>query len=349
MSSSPRRATDWTTDVYPMKRPEQTTLIIDGDPFRYRVGFAAETPVFEIVAEFNGSMFRLRFKRTTKKTALENFEAYKATNPAVEIVDCVKTIEAEPEAHVRQMLRMQVDSVIKEVRKRYEIDRRDLRVDIYLSEGGNYRDKLATLKKYKGNRDALHKPVHYGTVGDELRGRYKVISATGFEADDAVSIAAHTMRKDGQRYIVASIDKDLDQIPGTHYDYMKKVFYEVGEEDARRWFWQQVLSGDATDNIGGACKIGPKRAETLVDLWETDWLVHGKESYEVEMWRHVVNYYGKQRSVASCYYAESVRSDHCVALENARLVYLQREPGELWVPPGEKKQFMKLDGDDLAS
>lgn len=325
-------------------------LAIDGDPFRYRVGFAAETPVFDVVAEFNGSVFRHRFERTTKKTALENFDAYKAKNPAVEIIDCVKSVKAESEAHVRQMLRVQVDSVIKEVRNKFSIDRRDLRVDVYLSEGGNYRDKLATLKKYKGNRDAAHKPIHYATVGDEIRKRYKVIEARGYEADDAVSIAAHSMRKDGQRFIVATIDKDLDQIPGTHYDYMKKVFYEVTEEDGARWFWQQVLSGDGTDNVGGACKIGAVRAETLVSAWEDDLLAQHADDVEWDaaLWRHIVSIYKKQRSAASCYYAGESDMEK-VALENARLVYLQRETGELWVPPGQPKQFMQLTGDDLAS
>lgn len=333
-----------------MKAPQQTVLAIDGDPFRYRVGFAAETPVFDVVAEDGPGLLRLRFSRSTKHTAFELFSKWKDANPKAEVIDCVKTVKAEPEAHVRQMVRVQVDSVIRDVRQKFGIDRRDLRVDIYLSEGSNYRDTVATLKPYKGNRDKLHKPVHYKTVEAELRERYKVIDAVGYEADDAVSIAAHRMRKDGQRFVVATIDKDLDQIPGTHYDYMKKVFYEVKDEDGARWFWQQVLSGDGTDNIGGCCKIGPKRAETLIGAWEDDLLAHGADDVEwdLALWRHVVSVYEKQRSAEGCYYAG--KSDmEAVALENARLVYLQREPGELWTPPGQPKQFMKLTGDDLAS
>lgn len=332
-------------------RPQQVVLAIDGDPFRYRVGFAAETPVFDVVAELNGKTpYRVHFERTTKRTALENFELWKEMNPGAEVLDCIKTVKTEPEEYARQMLRVQVSSVIKQVRDKYGIDSRDLRIDVYLSAGTNYRDKLATLKKYKGNRDALHKPVLYPVMTDELKQRYKVIEVHGHEADDAVSIAAAQMRKDGQRYVIASIDKDLDQIPGTHYDYMKKVFYEITPEDADRWFWQQVLSGDGTDNIGGCCKIGPKRAETLIGAWEDDLLARKADDVEWEhaLWRHVVSMYEKQRSAQDCYYAG--QSDmEAVALENARLVYLQREPGELWTPPGKTKEFMKLEGDDLAS
>lgn len=336
-------------------RPQQVVLAIDGDPFRYRVGFAAETPVFDIVALVDDAPTQYRFERTTKRTALENFTAWQEAHPNAEVLDCVKTVKTEPEEYARQMLRRQVSSVIKEVRDRYGIDSRDLRVDLYLSAGTNYRDKLATLKKYKGNRDALHKPVLYPVMTDELKKRYKVIEIHGHEADDAVSIAAAQMRKDGQRYVIASIDKDLDQIPGTHYDYMKKVFYDVTEADARRWFWQQILSGDGTDNIGGACKIGPKKAEVLIGAWEDDHSVgHGQDGsrcdgdcYSRFMWERVRGAYRRAAVAAGCYYTKE-NDPALVALENARLVYLQQEPGELWTPEGPK-QFMKLTGDDLAS
>lgn len=329
--------------------PEQVVLAIDGDPFRYRAGFAAETPVYDVVAVYDDKPFRMRFSRTTKHTALENFNKWKDKHESAEIIDCTKSVKADPEEGAREMLRTQVDSVIKEVRQKYRIDRRDLRVDIYLSTGSNFRDTLAKLKPYKGNRDAKHKPVHFKAMTDELQKRYKIIDATGYEADDAVSIAAAQMAETGQRYVIATIDKDLDQIPGMHYDYLKKVFYEVSEEDGRRWFWQQVLSGDGTDNIGGACKIGPKRAETLIAVWENDWIVHEPDTdYDAYMWPKVVKAYGGASSAAGCYYAGAPNFT-LVALENARLVYLQREPGELWTPPGMPKEFMKLEGEDLAS
>src|SRR5690606_15306825 len=40
---------------------------------------------------------------------------------------------------------------------------------------------------------------------------------------------------------------------------------EVSEEEADRYFYMQVLTGDPTDGYSGCPGIGPKRAERLLD------------------------------------------------------------------------------------
>ena len=54
----------------------------------------------------------------------------------------------------------------------------------------------------------------------------------GWEADDEVGIRARQLAADGVEFCIATIDKDLDQIPGLHYDYRQHVFYDIDEEYA---------------------------------------------------------------------------------------------------------------------
>ena len=61
------------------------------------------------------------------------------------------------------------------------------------------------------------------------------------EADDQVTIE---YLEDPANRCIVSIDKDLDQIPGNHYNYRKDLFYEVSEAEAAYNFWVPVLTGD---------------------------------------------------------------------------------------------------------
>lgn len=322
-------------------------LDIDGDPIRYRVGFAAETPIYVVVAEDkNGSLGIARFARDDKQSAKEKYEEWREANTELEIVSCEKTVDAESVPHVRQMVLMQVMSIQKEVRQHFGRDRRDVVTQIFLSAGGNYREKVATLKPYKGNRDPEHKPFHYGTIRDVLKDTYNVVEVSGHEADDALSLQAwDRMRAGDTSYVIATIDKDLDQIPGWHYDYMKKNFYFVQPVEAERWFWQQALSGDGTDNIGGACKVGPVSAASFLSEWEAEYAeTEFPGPYEEFIWQKVVEVYADRADRKGCYYAD--KDPSAVALENARLVYLQRERGELWTPPGTDKEYLEGTLDD---
>lgn len=92
----------------------------------------------------------------------------------------------------------------------------------------------------------------------------KAIEAKGREADDLLCIWATQAQKAGDPFVIASIDKDLKCIPGTHYNLKtnKKEFVE--ERDAKRFFYQQLLSGDPTDNIPGLPGIGPVKAKAFL-------------------------------------------------------------------------------------
>jgi hypothetical protein len=300
-------------------------VFIDADPIRYRVGFAAETISYEVIFEDeSGTMHMFFFEPELNKSAHDRLKAFLSTHPDWSVLEKIKHVEIEEWPYTKQMLDVQLESIKKEIREHYRLDRRDVEFILILSGKGNFRDKIATLKPYKGNRDPEHKPQHFAALTKQLI-EYGAEVINGKEADDEISIRCWDMIRttgwDG--HVVATIDKDLDQIPGEHYDYMKKVFYTVDPLDAEAWFWTQVLSGDPTDNIGGACGIGPKKAQAIVadmDLMDPP-----------GCWQDVLAAYDKVSDDEKCYHFLAPSYD--VALETARLVYLQRREDEIWEPP----------------
>jgi 5'-3' exonuclease len=83
--------------------------------------------------------------------------------------------------------------------------------------------------------------------------------------------------------IICTIDKDLDQIPGQHYNFVRKEKYNVSEDEGNRFFFYQLLVGDPTDGIKGVPGIGPKKATRLLDSTPPDeWLDRIRDLYASE-------------------------------------------------------------------
>lgn len=177
---------------------------------------------------------------------------------------------------------------------------------IFLSGKNNYRDKLATIRIYKGNRDPHNKPVYYDEIRQYLIDFQGAEVIDGMEADDKLGIEQWKC-KDRSTCIVTS-DKDLNCIPGWHYNWVKGETYYQTLADANKCFWTQVLTGDTTDNIQGIPKVGPKTAEKVLAKTNGSW---------IEMYTAVAEEYKK-------YYKEQARA---AFHENASLVWIQREAG----------------------
>jgi len=136
--------------------------------------------------------------------------------------------------------------------------------EAYLTGQGNFRHALATIKKYKGNRDETEKPKYYHEVREHLARRWGAKVVDGMEADDEISIRAHELAKQGKQPCVVSNDKDMRMIPAIHYDFTKDLYFEIGKEEAWRNFYMQCLMGDSTDNIPGLPDVGPKTAAKIL-------------------------------------------------------------------------------------
>lgn len=118
--------------------------------------------------------------------------------------------------------------------------------------------------EYKLNRKAP-KPVHYKALREFLIEEYGAVLCSCIEADDALGIAQTAIAKANGKSIIVSIDKDLDCVPGLHYNFVKENLYCVTNWQAAYNFYKQCLTGDTADNVKGITGIGPKKAEKILE------------------------------------------------------------------------------------
>ncbi|UOF80620.1 exodeoxyribonuclease [Caudoviricetes sp.] len=117
--------------------------------------------------------------------------------------------------------------------------------------------------EYKANRKQP-KPKHLDACRKYLIDEYKAIVTEGYEADDAMGF------NQTEESVIYTIDKDLLMIPGHHFNFVKKEYYEVSELDGLKMFYKQMLIGDSSDNVFGVDKIGKVKAAKLIDHLETE-------------------------------------------------------------------------------
>ena len=176
---------------------------------------------------------------------------------------------------------------------------------IYLTGGGNFRNEFAKTAVYKGNRKSAEKPAHLADIREHLQEVWWAEVSMGEEADDLIAKAATEFGEDG---VIASVDKDMLQIPAYHFNITKATWKKVREQDGLHYFYTQILTGDSADNIVGLYNIGPKKAEKILDGAST----------EEELWDKAIKAY---------------EGDEDRVVENARLLWLRRYEGEIWQPP----------------
>lgn len=224
-----------------MSHPKFDKLLIDGDIIVYRSGFACHRK--EYIAEDGASW---RYKKDFNSYVKE-----KGLSPTPR-----KVIErVEPVENALHNVKVMLNGV-REVLGCQEYE-------LFLTEDPQWRDALGTLKKYKGNRDPAHKPEHYMEIKAYMKKVWKAIEVQGWEADDELAI------RQTDKTCIVSLDKDLDQIPGWHYNWVNEELYFVSPIEGSYMLWLQMLQGDATDNIMGIPGLGPKGAEKLLEMCRT--------------------------------------------------------------------------------
>lgn len=181
---------------------------------------------------------------------------------------------------------------------------------VYLTGKGNFRHDIAKSHEYKGNRKEATKPIHLYHVRQYLIDNHNAIVSEGEEADDLIAIEATRL---GKNTTVASIDKDMLQIPCKHFNFGRNEWKTVDEWQGLRFFYSQILMGDAADNIIGLYKVGPVKADKMLQGSKT----------EEDLYKKCVDAYD---------------GDVDRVIENARLLWLRREEEELWQPPVAVKQ-----------
>lgn len=171
----------------------------------------------------------------------------------------------------------------------------------------NFRNDVSVSKVYKGNRDKtdiLEKFPFFYRVKEYLKEEFGFITIDGIEADDAVGILNSRLNKQQSvtiidpftgepvkrelityKSIIASIDKDLPQLNGMHYNLKTHEFTHVTDSSSYiklnmsrssikgtgyKFLYSQVLTGDTVDNIEGLPKYGPVKAFNLLKNCNTE-------------------------------------------------------------------------------
>jgi 5'-3' exonuclease len=187
--------------------------------------------------------------------------------------------------------------------------------EIWLSDSyeNNFRKHL--MPEYKANRTAP-RPVHYQALKDYLFEHWDGNLALGMEADDALGIQQRKNYGTWEDHpclgtdstIICSIDKDLLQIPGWHYNFVREEWAAISQLDGIKHFYKQMLIGDVADNIRGVTGIGKVGAGKLIDPLTKE--------------------YDMFAAVREKFYADAKTDDDL--LLTGRLFWIRKEDNQVW-------------------
>lgn len=202
---------------------------------------------------------------------------------------------------------------------------------LYIGGSTNFRYNVWPL--YKANRVAP-KPAHYQATRQYLLDNYKCEVTQYIEADDALGIEQCKL---GNSSVICSIDKDLLQIPGHHFNFVKGESLYVSEVDGLRTFYKQLITGDGADNIpsydGKIRNTTPKFIQRLLEPIDT-------MTHEGSMYDYVANTIYDN-------YDWPRPEQYETMLRNAKLLYIWKKENDEWTPPLKHGQV--LDGMPLLS
>jgi 5'-3' exonuclease len=224
----------------------------------------------------------------------------------------LETLEVEPLKHALY----NVNSMIRFCLK--ESGTNNYKGFLTSSDKSNFR--FSIYPAYKENRKDSRKPYWYKEIREFLVKRWNAEIVSGEEADDACSICQYNYNNLGfdpevKNSIVWSFDKDFNNIPGWHGNYIKKEIYYISEIEALRNFYLQILTGDTSDGIP-RIKKGWKKKETEIRLKQAN--------SEDECRRIVIDVLRDTFQEA-----EEVEINQML-IDRGRLVWLRREPNQMW-------------------
>lgn len=162
----------------------------------------------------------------------------------------------EPERNVITALSIGIAAMLRDTNAR--------EYTMYLSGSRNFRVDM--YPDYKAQRKDFEKPYHYDNIRNYFIQCHDAVVTNGIEADDALVIE---QLKDPDNNCIVTVDKDLDQVEGFHYNPVKGQLYYVTPEEGWYNFYMQMLTGDTVDNIKGIKGIGPKKAEKILEPAES--------------------------------------------------------------------------------
>lgn len=145
----------------------------------------------------------------------------------------------------------------------------------------NYRKVFWPM--YKQHRDDFKSPDAMGVALECIYNQELTTTrcVNRLEADDLIGMLVSEGHAIG-----VTVDKDLRQIPGWHWNPDKELEpVLVSGKEADKYFYQQWMTGDTTDNIWGLWKVGPAKAKKFLDNNPPEeWDSGIMEMYQEENW-----------------------------------------------------------------
>jgi hypothetical protein len=195
---------------------------------------------------------------------------------------------------------------------------------IYVGDGKTFRHTL--YPEYKAHR-TKPRPTHYELLKGILFKDYPTSLVTEIETDDRLGIEQVKM---GDGSIICSIDKDLLQIPGHHYNFVRQYRSFVSPSDGLRTFYRQLVAGDGTDNIPS---YDGKLRHSIPQFMEKLLAPIDEMGDELDMYIYVRDLYSDQEY-------ETIENMH----RNAQLLYILKEEGVYWQPPKKNESQATMIG-----
>lgn len=244
-----------------------TILNIEADEVLYRCAFASQKIAYKIRTK-SGSV-RDVGTNYTKTNIKKMFEKHG------KVLDVDYFVESYVIAEPIEFCLSSIKRILQGLQRYGELN-----LWLTASNKSNFRFKVAKIKGPKGQgykAGRPPRPQHYQQAREYLINVWKAVEIEGYEADDALSMYQT------DNTIAVHIDKDINMVPGKHLNWVKDEFYDVPEGlgtvelldnkvvgRGLKFFYHQLLTGDATDNILGVPGIGPKTAYVLLKDCNTE-------------------------------------------------------------------------------
>jgi 5'-3' exonuclease, N-terminal resolvase-like domain len=171
-------------------------------------------------------------------------------------------------------------------------------IECYLGGSDNFRYKI--YPQYKGNR-TKEKPHYLEACRELLVTQYKATVVNYMETDDALGIAQ--TKYDGNSRIV-SLDKDLLQCPGYHFNWVTGVHKLVSPLDGK---------------LRSECPKFSAKLQEPIDEMTEEW----------DMFHYVEGIYDPEWQCL-----EQLE----IMKRNAQLLYILKEEDVYWTPPNGAKE-----------
>lgn len=291
-------------------------LLLDGNEISYKIGFGSQHSYFN----YEGHVFN-------SKTELKKYDPYAVNYEEVTTTLTNKVI-------VRNIKRY-IDNALRNTGATDYL--------ICFNHENNFRNELATILPYKGNRDGRKKPIKLQFIIEYLKQKFYWEEYQEYEADDLLACYYNEFdpNKEG-RALIHTQDKDLLQVSGYHWNlgtekhltYGKiNTRFFIDEIEGNRNFFKQLLHGDPVDNIPGLFQItGKKCKKTYTDLID--------KLYDSDTMCNTV-----QDIYAEHLNAKDQEDLNCILWEIANLIYMRRTKKDNgWNQPFNENKLKETKG-----